>query len=54
MIANKYEAKTITKYISFDCKWKFNSTTCNWNQKLNNKTYQCECKSQRKCKRDYS
>ena len=37
MITNKYENKTTTKHISSDCKWKFNSTTCNSNQKENNK-----------------
>ena len=45
MVTNKDEAKTMTKYISYDCKWKFNSRTCNSNQKWNNKTCQCECKS---------
>ena len=25
---------------------------CNWNQKLNNKTCQCECKNYRTCKKD--
>ena len=29
MIANKSEAKTMTKHISCDCKCKFISTTCN-------------------------
>ena len=29
MITNKMEAKTSTKHISRDCKYKFNSTTCN-------------------------
>ena len=41
-ITNKNEAKTMTIYISYDCKSKFNSTTCNSNQKWNNKTCQCE------------
>ena len=27
-ITNKNDAKTMTKHISFDCKYKFNSTTC--------------------------
>ena len=53
MIANKNEAKTMTKYISYDCKDKFKSTTCSPNQKWNNKTCQCECKNYRKCKKDY-
>ena len=35
MIINKNEAKAMTKHISCDCKFKFNSTICNSNQKLN-------------------
>ena len=54
LIRNKNEAKTMTKQISCDCKCKFNSTTCNSNQKWNNKTFQCECKNYHKCKKDYS
>ena len=48
MITNKNEAKKLVKYISCDCKCKFNSTTCNLNQKGNIETCQCECK------KDYS
>ena len=33
MITNKSEAKTMVKHISCDFKCKFNSTTCNSNQK---------------------
>ena len=33
MITNKNEAKLMTKHISCHCKCKFNSTTCNSNQK---------------------
>ena len=54
MIANKNEAKPMTKHISCDCKCKFKSTTCNSNQKWNNKTYQCECKIYHKCEKDYN
>ena len=55
MIKNKNEAKTLTKHIiSCDCKCKFNSTTCNSNQKFNNEICQCTCKNYRKCKKDYS
>ena len=54
MIKNKNEAKTITKHFSCDCKCKFNSTTCNSNQRWNNKAYQLECKNCRACKKDYS
>ena len=38
MITNKDDAKAIIKHISCDCKCKFNSTTCNSNQKWNNRT----------------
>ena len=54
MITSKDEAKTMTKFISCDCKCKFNSTICNLNQKFSNKTCQCECKNYPKCKKDYS
>ena len=42
MITNKSETKIVIRHISCDCKWKFNSTTCNSNQKLNNETSQCK------------
>ena len=51
MITNKNEGKAIKKHISRDCKSKFNSTTCNSNQKWNNKTCQYECKNYGKCKK---
>ena len=54
LIKNKNEAKTLVKHISCDFKCKFNSTTCNSNQKWNNETCQCECKNYHKCKKDYS
>ena len=54
MITNKNEAKAMIKHISCDCKYKFNSTICNSNQKWDNKTCQFECKNYRKCKNDYS
>ena len=44
----------MTKHISYDCKSKFNSTTCSSNQKWNNETCQYECKNYRTCKKDYS
>ena len=53
MTANKNEAKTMTKPIPCDCKYKFNNTTCSSNRKWNNKTCQGECKNYRKCKHDY-
>ena len=54
MITNKDEAKAMTEHISCDCKCKFYSTTCNSNQKWNNKTCQCEFKNYHQCKIDYS
>ena len=45
MITNKIEAKLKTKRISCACKCKSNSSICNSNQKWNNKTYHCECKT---------
>ena len=50
----KNKAKTITKHISCDCKCKFNSTTCNLNQKQNNEICKCEFKNYYTCKKDYS
>ena len=54
MITNKNEAKTMAKHISFHCKYKFNSTSCNLKEKWNNKTCQCKCKNYHQCKKDYS
>ena len=51
---NRDEAKTMTEHIVNECKCKFNSATCNSNQKWNNKTCQCECKNYHKCEKDYS
>ena len=50
MITYKNEAKAMTKHISFDCKCKLNCTTCNSNQKWNNKARKCECNNYQKCK----
>ena len=47
MITNRNEDKTLEKQISCDFKCKFNSTTCNSNQKLNNETCHCDCKNYR-------
>ena len=55
IITNKSEAKTMVKHTPSDCKCKFNSTTCNLNQKWsNNDAFQCEYKKYHKCKKDYS
>ena len=54
MIANKNEAKAMTKRISCGCKWRFNRSACNSEQKSHNKTCQCECKNyHHKCTKDY-
>ena len=54
MITNKDETKAMTEHISYDCKCKFNSTTCNSKQKWNHNTCQCECKNYHKCEKDFS
>ena len=54
MITNKNEAETLVRHISCDYKCKFNSATCNTNQKRNNKTCQCEWKNYYMRKKDYS
>ena len=41
MKIKKYEAKTLIKHISCDCKCKFNCTTCKC---------QCDCKKYCTCK----
>ena len=50
-ITRTNEAKIMVKHISWDCKCKFNSTTCNLNQKWNNETCQFECKNYCTCKK---
>ena len=45
------EAKTLVKHISCDCKYKFDSTTCNSNRKWNSELCQCECKNYRTSKK---
>ena len=54
ILTNKKEAKTMTKQVSCDRKFKSNSTTCNSNQKWNNETFQGEFKNYQKCKKDCS
>ena len=45
MITNKDKTKAIPEHISCDFKCKFNSTTCNSNQKWKNKTCKYEVKT---------
>ena len=40
--ANK--SKTLRKHTSCNCRWKFDVTKCNSNQKWNNYKYKCNCK----------
>ena len=54
VIANKNEAKAMTKYISCDCECKFNSKTCDSNRKWKDKTCQYECKNYSTFKKDSS
>ena len=54
MISNRNEVKTMIKHISCDCKCKLDSSTCNSNQKWNNRTCQSECKIYSTCKKGYS
>ena len=46
--------KTLIKHILCGCKCKFDSKTCNSNQKWNKEKCQRECKNYHKCKKDYS
>ena len=39
------EAKTLIQHISCDCKWNFNSATCNSGKNWNKETCKCECKN---------
>ena len=54
MLANKIEAKGMTKHVSGEFKSKCNDATFNSNQKWNNEICQCECENYHKCKNDYS
>ena len=47
------ESKTLTKHISWNYEFKFDSRECNSNQKWNNETCQCECKNYQTCKENY-
>ena len=53
MIARINETKALVKHISRDFKHKFDSTTCNLNQKWNNEACQCECTNYLLSKKDY-
>ena len=46
VITNINETKTLTKYISYQCKCKFYDTICKSNQWWNDNKCRCECKKQ--------
>ena len=53
MITGINESKTLIKYISCECKCKFDGRKCNSDQWWNNGKYQCDCKKCHVCKKDY-
>ena len=53
MMTGVNESKTLTKHISYECKWKFDETKCNSNQWWNNNKCRCGCKKQHICEKDY-
>ena len=54
MVTTIFEAKVLVKLISWDCKCRFNSKTCNSYRKWNNGKYQCEFKKYCGRKKDYN
>ena len=51
------ESRTLTKFISCECRCEFNGRKCNLRQKWNNNKCQCHCKKpikHRACKEDYT
>ena len=53
MITGINESKTLTKYVSCECKCKFNGRKCNSDQWWNNNKYQCDRKKCHACEKDY-
>ena len=53
MITWTNESKTLTKYISSECKCKFDGKKCNSDQWWNNDKYWCECRKCHVCEKDY-
>ena len=54
MITNINERKTLTKYISYQCKCKFYDTNCKSNQWWNDNKCRCECKKQNIFEKKYA
>ena len=56
MITRINESKTLTKYISCECKYQFNGKKYNSDQNSNKDKCRCECKHPKKhyaCEKDY-
>ena len=53
MITGINESKTLTKYISCECKCKFDGRKCNSNQWWNNSKCRCDCKKIHLDEKDY-
>ena len=51
MIIGINELKTLTKYISCECKCKFDRKKCNSNEKWNKDKCRCECKKYHICEK---
>ena len=53
MVTGINESKTLTKYISCECKCKFGGRKYNSNQWWNNDKCRCECKKHYICEKDH-
>ena len=53
MITGINKSKTLTKYISCECKFRFDGRKCNSDQWWNNDKYRCECRKRHVCEKDY-
>ena len=54
MITKINESEILRKYISCECRCKFDGTICKSNQRWNNNKCRCECKKIHVCEKDYS
>ena len=53
MVTGINKPKILTKHVSCECTYKFDSRKCYSNQKWNNDKYQCQCNKHGKCEKDY-
>ena len=51
MITVINDSKTLTKHVSYECKYRFDETKCNSDQQWNNDKCQCECKKPHVCEK---